>query len=64
MHSPPNLAWNRCSSKQEAINQYLFDVGPPAPTLAQHQTSIGSASGVCWLGEGHICVIKVKSQRL
>ena len=36
------------SSKNKTFTQYCFNVGPPSSTLAQHWTSMGSTSRVCW----------------
>ena len=41
--TPPSLP-----TKRETLNQSWFNVGPPFATLAQHLTSIGSMSHVCF----------------
>ena len=40
----------RCMSpwQHQTMSQYWFNVGPPSATLVQHQSSIGSMSGVSW----------------
>ena len=37
------------SSKHEALNQCLFNVGTESETMGQHQIDIGSVSRVCWV---------------
>ena len=37
-------------NKHKTINQHWLNVGTASATLAQHLTSVGSASGSCWEG--------------
>ena len=45
--SIPRIFSQRSTSKQDALIQYWLNVGRASTTVAQHQTSVGSASRVC-----------------